>query len=107
MGLYPDANTNSSGLTYRHFQGKVRYPFGFGLSFTTFKYSNLVANTSHTHACDTVGLQVDVTNTGSTVTAHDTVAPSYHINVQKALFEMCFVTHRRKAVRAKHISNPV
>jgi beta-glucosidase len=30
------------GRTYRFFKGEPLYPFGFGLSYTSFKYSNLV-----------------------------------------------------------------
>lgn len=31
-----------SGRTYRYFKGEALYPFGFGLSYTNFNYSNLV-----------------------------------------------------------------
>ena len=29
------------GRTYMYFKGEPLYPFGYGLSYTTFKYSNL------------------------------------------------------------------
>ena len=31
------------GRTYMYFKGEPLYPFGYGLSYTTFKYSNLVS----------------------------------------------------------------
>jgi len=32
-------NYNMSGRTYRYFKGDVQYPFGFGLSYTSFEYA--------------------------------------------------------------------
>ncbi|GAB3851555.1 glycoside hydrolase family 3 N-terminal domain-containing protein [Hymenobacter terrigena] len=40
------------------------YPFGYGLSYTTFEYSNLVVNQPSQHAKADIQVTVDVTNTG-------------------------------------------
>jgi beta-glucosidase len=50
--------------TYRYFNGKPLYPFGYGLSYTTFSYSNLSLPASPVNAGDTVPAAVTVTNTG-------------------------------------------
>ena len=53
-----------AGRTYRYFKGKVLYPFGYGLSYTTFHYTNLQIDGSP-HTGDSVRLAVTVTNTGA------------------------------------------
>ena len=50
--------------TYRYFNGKPLYPFGFGLSYTTFGYSDLSIPTQAVTAGLPVGADVTVTNTG-------------------------------------------
>ena len=53
---------------YRYYDTKkmdVRFPFGYGLSYTTFAYSNLKLNAEQIKDTDTLTVSVDVTNTGS------------------------------------------
>ena len=53
------------GLTYQYFTGTPLYPFGFGLSFTTFAYSNLQVGATSLAPCDETTVSVDVQNTGT------------------------------------------
>jgi beta-glucosidase len=50
--------------TYRYFKGKPLYPFGYGLSYTTFQYSGLTLPTQAVAAGQPVVTDVTVTNTG-------------------------------------------
>ncbi len=56
---------NMKGRTYRYFTGEPLYPFGFGLSYTKFEYSNLSFGTGSVGASDDLTVSVDVKNTGS------------------------------------------
>lgn len=52
---------------YRYYDKKqmpVAYPFGFGLSYTDWQYSNLRLDKQHIRDTDTLTVQLDVTNTG-------------------------------------------
>jgi beta-glucosidase len=53
------------GRTYMYFKSEPLYPFGYGLSYTTFKYSSLRASSSQLAKDGTLTISVDVTNTGS------------------------------------------
>ena len=53
------------GRTYMYFKGEPLYPFGYGLSYTTFKYSNLRISSPQIAKDGAVTVSVDVTNTGS------------------------------------------
>jgi beta-glucosidase len=49
--------------TYRYFTGNALYPFGYGLSYTTFKYSKLSVGKNLVKG-DSVTVSIKVTNTG-------------------------------------------
>ncbi len=51
--------------TYRYFRGKALYPFGYGLSYTTFKVGKGQLQASSMNKDEKVTLTVPVTNTGS------------------------------------------
>jgi len=57
-------NYSMEGRTYRYFTGKPLYPFGHGLSYTTFSYSDLSVPRTAVNAGDPVSADVTVTNTG-------------------------------------------
>jgi beta-glucosidase len=54
---------------------KPLYPFGYGLSYTTFKFANLRLSKERMTTDQTIQVEVDVTNTGTV--AGDTVAQIY------------------------------
>jgi beta-glucosidase len=73
--LPPFEDYGMKGRTYRYFDGKPLYPFGYGLSYTTFTYSGLKVPSKPVKAGDPVTADVTVTNTGKR--AGDEVAELY------------------------------
>lgn len=49
--------------TYRYYKGNVRYPFGYGLSYTTFEYEPL-QNASFVKTGENIQIAITVTNIG-------------------------------------------
>lgn len=50
----------SKGRTYQYFKGKPLYPFGYGMSYTSFRYRNLQLTTTD----QTLTVSFDLKNTG-------------------------------------------
>jgi beta-glucosidase len=55
----------SGHYTYMYHNREPLYPFGYGLSYTTYDYSNLKVSSQHLAQGDSLTVSFDVTNTGS------------------------------------------
>ena len=56
---------NMTGRTYRYMKETPLFPFGHGLSYTTFKYGKLKMNDDKIAVGQNLNLVIPVTNTGS------------------------------------------
>jgi len=62
--LPPFTDYSMRGRTYRYFKGEPLYPFGYGLSYTKFVYSNLRIEPKSVKAGEPVKVSVEVMNAG-------------------------------------------
>jgi beta-glucosidase len=81
--LRPLDDYDMDGRTYRYFEGDALYPFGHGLSYTTFEYANLRTSTRALRADGSLTVAVDVTNTGER--AGDEVVQLYVAHPESAV----------------------
>src|SRR5437016_10482536 len=63
--LPPFGNYSMAGRTYRYLTEPPLYPFGYGLSFSSFSYSDAKVSPAQVAADGTVTVSVGVTNTSS------------------------------------------
>ncbi|MEW6129539.1 MAG: glycoside hydrolase family 3 C-terminal domain-containing protein [Acidobacteriota bacterium] len=63
--LPPFEDYRMQGRTYRYFRGEPLYPFGFGLSYTTFRYDGLKFTKSGIKTGDDLEVSVNVQNLGN------------------------------------------
>ena len=52
------------GSTYRYFHGEPMFPFGYGMSYTEFNYTQLTVSPTTIKPCDNVTVSVAVQNIG-------------------------------------------
>ena len=62
--LPPFDDYRMEGRTYRYFKGEPLYPFGFGLSYTRFAYSDLQLDRNQAAAGDRIKVTLKVKNAG-------------------------------------------
>ncbi|MEP7143904.1 MAG: glycoside hydrolase family 3 C-terminal domain-containing protein [Ferruginibacter sp.] len=58
-------NYSMKGRTYRYYNGKVQYPFGYGLSYSTFAYKWLQQPAAGYSVNDTIRFKLSIANTGN------------------------------------------
>lgn len=73
-------NYEMKGRTYRYFKGKPVYPFGFGLSYTSFQYGKATVTKTVLSTNDSTTLHLSLKNTGKRT--GDEVVQVYIVNKQ-------------------------
>jgi beta-glucosidase len=64
-GIRPFDTMTEMGRTYLYYLGQVRYPFGYGLSYTNFAYANFRLSQNALSPNDRLKASIDVTNRGN------------------------------------------
>lgn len=59
-----DYDIMKNGTTYLYYKGNPLYPFGYGLSYTSFAYRNLTVSKTSCKVDDTIEVSLEVQNTG-------------------------------------------
>jgi len=75
-------NYDMENRTYRYFTGDPLYPFGYGLSYTTFAYRNLEITPVEIQSGESVSVRIEVENSGGVL--GDEVVQLYLTDVEAA-----------------------
>jgi beta-glucosidase len=81
--LPPFDDYRMEGHTYRYFRGEPLFPFGHGLSYTSFAYRDLQLSAAQIETDETLTITVDVHNTGQR--AGDEVVQLYLTDVASSV----------------------
>ena len=81
--LPPFEDYHMEGRTYRFMQDEPLYHFGYGLSYTTFEYSNLLLSSNKIQPNELLQVTVDVTNSGDR--AGDEVVQLYVSDIEASV----------------------
>ncbi len=87
--LPPFEDYNIDERTYQHFSGEPLFPFGHGLSYTSFEYDNLRLDQATITPGERLAISVDITNRGDQT--GDEVVQLY----------VCLEKEKRSAIRLK------
>jgi beta-glucosidase len=74
----------SAGTTYQYFSGNVQWPFGHGLSYSSFKYSELNIDKISVRENETVNISFKLKNKGS-IQAEE--VPQLYVNITGSVFK--------------------
>jgi beta-glucosidase-like glycosyl hydrolase len=99
------ARTGGLGRTYMYFARTPAWPFGYGLSYTTFRYSSAKSKRARVAADGRIRVSFRVTNTGTRAGA--TVAQLYAAPPRAGSFRQRLVGYRRTRVLAPGASQPL
>ena len=65
LAHFEDYNMRAGkGFTYRYYKGEALYPFGHGISYTKFKYTDLIIDRTTFSKSDEILVSVNVKNSG-------------------------------------------
>ncbi|MGC4022579.1 MAG: glycoside hydrolase family 3 C-terminal domain-containing protein [Cyclobacteriaceae bacterium] len=89
------------GRTYRYMSEEPLYPFGYGLSYTKFNYSDIKLSTPSVSAkkIQSIDVEVKITNTGNVES--DEVAQLYITDVQASTYTPLYALKGFKRVKIK------